>query len=646
MYSSPGIFNVLDGWFDVGGGGTGPFVGMVPNDSSFAARNTQVLNQIILLAQASCTTNAPYAAIILFPGHFTVPGPDSDGQDPTTSTFQGEEYFLQAPGDGVTPAISITCDNPLRFLGTGNAKLTMHIPNSSLSGDMFQINAPGNNLGGITFENLWFTYPNVGESGGIPSYCAIHTLGAGLQNGRIVRCSFTDCPIGVWFEQALECSMLQCSTFYNNNAGIAVKLGSGEDSMDSSSAKEIMITDCLFNGGNVHHGESGIQPPGSTAVWILASDRIRMANCQIDSFQNGIYISPNYYGTAIKHTFTACSINTGTDNINDMGSAVFIKPLLSNTAVSQIIFEGCIFEQGDTATPRADVPGILIDASVGLIDNIRFVSCHSLRWSGPGLQIIGGAIADGFTFPTNIEVLGGMYAGNRYHDDTYTSMNPYGIWVGVASGVRIVGVSCIGIYEWIRLGNMPMPTFNQHVGIYVDDGATDVIIADCDLRNNIDYGVQIEGGASAVIVDSCDLRGNGTNGVLIDAFTVAVTDIFVRNCNLKGYSTFNAAIAVNGSGANVSSIQVTDCAGYNDQGLQFLPTLFGGSVTVNNYSFGFFGPVEMYVIGTGTSTITSILVDTHNTHLATGSFFLMPGESAVVGWSPPAALPHVVLISK
>jgi hypothetical protein len=597
--SSPGVFNVLDGWLDLGGGGLGPFVGMVPNDISMAAQNTQVLNQIILLAQASCTNNAPYAAVILFPGHYTVPDPDGDGQDTGFGVWQGAEYYLQAPGDvGESPAILINCDNPIRFLGTGNAELTMSIPDAAVpSGDMFQIAAGGNNIGGFTFENLTFTYPFIDETddtglGKIPQWCAIHTTTpGGAQNCRILRCGFYDCPIGVWFEQALQCSMFECSTYYHLNAGIAVKLGAGEDSsMDKAgNAKEIYITDCLFNGGNVAHGGM-TELPGSTAFWLQGTDHVRVTNAQVDQFQNGIYIAPKHHGNCVRSQFTACALYVGTDDPPDskMGSAVLIQPQLSGAGVSQILFEGCYFQMGNMSTPTEDVPGILIDAATnqGPVDTIRFVSCHSVQFPGPGLKIVGFGSVDS-AFPANVEVLGGLYSANYYSGESHTSVDSFGIQIGISTGVKVVGASCVGQYDDIILtGISPSP--QQSVGIVIDDGASEVVVDACDLRvnsasgivvnaasgvtisacdasSNGGYGVLVNGGATDVNIEGCDVRFNGLNGIKVDGSSADVENIFVRDCNAKWFAGYSTAISITGIAAHGDTIQVTNCPGYNDQ---------------------------------------------------------------------------------
>jgi hypothetical protein len=71
MFSSPGIFNVLDPWL----GGLGMVAGAPATN---AANNTAVLQAIINLAQnpaggACAPTGTPYAATILFPGNSQLP---------------------------------------------------------------------------------------------------------------------------------------------------------------------------------------------------------------------------------------------------------------------------------------------------------------------------------------------------------------------------------------------------------------------------------------------------------------------------------------------------------------------------------------------------------------------------------------------
>jgi hypothetical protein len=223
----------------------------------------------------------------------------------------------------------------------------------------------GSNLGGMTFENLTFHYPAIDMTEGIPSYAAIHTVpDGGARNVNIVRCVFDDCPIGVWFESALECCMLESLAEYSSNAGIAVKLGDGENEGDSSSAKEIFLTDCEFEGSAVY--------PGVTAIMILGSEHVRVSNCQIDDCYNGILIVPKYGKNALRHMFTAVAIYTGEiAGATSPGYGLLIQPQISDAAIGHIVLTDCSFELGDSAVPTATSPGILVDATVGTIDTVE-----------------------------------------------------------------------------------------------------------------------------------------------------------------------------------------------------------------------------------------------------------------------------------
>ena len=81
--------------------------------------------------------------------------------------------------------------------------------------------------------------------------------------------------------------------------------------------------------------------------------------------------------------------------------------------------------------------------------------------------------------------------------------------------------------------------------------------------------------------------------------------------------------------SNAVNVQITDCAGYNDQGVAVRTTPPGtGSFT--GATFGYYGPVEFYTTGGGIGVIT---IDGHATALLSGSFFLMPRETAQLSYT-------------
>jgi hypothetical protein len=636
MYSQPAILNVLDLWYYNGSA----YVGMQANNPSVAQQNALVLQQIIEYAQTTnCDQTATYGAIILFPGHDTLVDPTVGG----TGDDDGSTYYI-ATQPGKAYVAHIECNWPLLFKGTGSTKLSMVVGESTPGGDIFYVdtgNGNNDNTGGVTFEDLTFVYPGgISTAEALEQWAAIHLPGGGdsaAQNVRVSRCIFEDCPLGIWAENALQLSVLECLMEFRSsgNVGTCIILG---DATSGDAAKEVFITDCLFAAGKA--------PNGSTAIQILGSDEIFVEDCHIDGFTDGIAIVPGPTGhNAVHLHFSGCTVYTGVDGSDtpNLGRCCIIQPQPDTSGsepvpgvaqVGEVIFTGCIFELGASVTeiPGTTGPGILVDATYGAVGLIRFVSCQSTRWPGPGLEVTGNPTGTNLQ-PANIEVLGGIYAGNL--EGGTLSSPSCGIYLDVVQGARVSGASCVGSYYKIVIDSThSAESPQQEYGIYIDAGASSIIVANSDCRNNSEAGIYVEGGASDVIIDACDLRGNGTNGIYVDASTTAVTDVFVRNCNARGSWAYNAAINVSGSGSNASTVQVTNTAGYNDQGVTLHTAMPTSGTAFYSYSFAntYYGPVEFYT-QPGLGTISMIFVDGQLTGLKQGSFFLQPGEYALIDWS-------------
>jgi hypothetical protein len=593
---------VTDPWFFNGT----EYVGMKANDFSAgtALQNAQVLQHIIHIAQGDVST-PQFAATIVFPGHSVVPEPVNN----ETGAPDNGAWYSIACAEGDTAAVTIGFNSPLHFLGTGNCRLIFVIQDDvgAVGGDMFAINTVGTrygtplktNVGGITFEDLELSYPNISTT---ETWTAIHTLPSlynpakgGAENLRLNRVILSDCPIGLWLEVALEASVTDCRIEYNGNVGTGIILGNGAASGQQGSAKEVWIAGCVFIGNEDKH-------PGSTALMILGCDHARVTDVRIDTFSYGIMIVPgpsSKGANAIHLSFTDVNVYVGLDASGNMGTAVKIQPQSSDQQIGQVVFTGCTFEPGAKADPGAGAilgPGVLVDATHGVIDGVRFVSCYACRWPGPGLKIMGGA--------QNIEVVGGMYSGNFLK---LATTQPYGIYVGQANGVRINGASCIGTYTWVQLTGQSTPRA-QNVGIYVDEEAQDVII------------------------DGCDLRGNGTNGVVVNGTSGAVKGVYVRNCNVTGYASPTTAISVSGSAANLTDIEVTNCAGYNDQGVIVHAAISPPpSGTFHNTTFNYYGPIQVSVWSTNTTL--RLTLQGVATQLASGTFTLGSNMSGAITYS-------------
>lgn len=469
---------------------------------------------------------------------------------------------------------SATSPSPVAVIiaGTGQGRQSKPILQVAGNGDLFSVDPGGSgdqHIGGITFQDFSIEY-NGGTSG-----TAIHALSG--ENIRVFRMVFIDTPQAIWFEDTLQCNIFECTVEYTSITSNPACITLGNDA-NGVAAKEVYIGASKFlasmNGG--------------IGLVIQGAEQIRVTDSRIEGFSEGINIVP---GAAVsgghntlRHHFSQLSVFTGNPS-GPTGPALTIQPRGPQN-ISQLVFVDCQFEPAAAATSLG--PGIYIDEGLdgSTIDNVRFVSCHSTRWAGPGIEITSGS---------NIEINGGFYAGNS--SGSSPSGGAGGISItGPAAQIRIVGASCIGSYPYIQIDSInPSPV--QDVGIYIAGS-----------------------GANDVIIDHCDLTGNSENGVLIGAGGLDVTNVFIRNCNVNGYGSYNDAIDILGE---VSNIQVTNCAGYNDQAVP-LATSAPGVGTFSALSYNYYGPATFY--GAGSSSLT-VSTAGHPTGLANNSFTLAPGQT-------------------
>lgn len=143
------------------------------------------------------------------------------------------------------------------------------------------------------------------------------------------------------------------------------------------------------------------------------------------------------------------------------------------------------------------------------------------------------------------------------------------------------------------------------------------------------YGISIAGDASDVLIVGCNLTDNSENGLYLLGLGVEIPgNVYIRDCNASGYSGWSTALNLP-SGAR--SVQVTNCAGYNDQSPAFITSPSSGPPTgpFYNYTYGYFGPVSFYV-GALAGSAWTVLIGGHSTLLSTGAFYLPPGVSGQV----------------
>jgi len=111
----------------------------------------------------------------------------------------------------------------------------------------------------------------------------------------------------------------------------------------------------------------------------------------------------------------------------------------------------------------------------------------------------------------------------------------------------------------------------------------------------------------------------------------------VRDCD---FTDSGEAVAVT---TPVAKLQIMGCPGYNDQGKKVTGTVPCSGASFGGATNGYYGPLEFYVAGSG-SDITEIAINGDDTYLTSGSFYLMPSETAAL--THTGGIIHFLMIGK
>jgi|HubBroStandDraft_5_1064220.scaffolds.fasta_scaffold15099_2 hypothetical protein len=580
---------------------------LVPNSTGDASNNSSYLNKMVALLLSAGGPTAGMGGTLVFPnsaGPYYFDGGIYVGQDDSTPPVTvASSIIFRGGGEQKRSAPT------LQQLDASQTFFTVINNDGSSTGD--------NQIGGVIFEDLIisFAYADDESTAGVGIY-----VDAG-SNVRVQRVTFDEVPdAALWFQKSLHCSVIDCNVRVakvSNGTGLRLGKKNGQDQ-----AIETYVAGTTFFAS--HTNGYGIQMYGV--------EHLRMTNCRFEGWQFGIYMDVAAGAGNIQEVFF------GNVTVITSEEAVYLAVTGGEsghvTYIARVWFAECEFVPG-SFTGEYSGGGVIIgptDNAGNIIDGIRFVSCHSCLWGGPGIDIQGG---------TNIEIIGGYYSCNgTYSGEPPSPGNNSGIKIsGPAEGVRIGNAACNNSLFEFENSAFSFASPTQQYGIYVGGGCSSVRIIGCDLTSNTASGIWVDGseGASYVIIDSCDVQYNissveTTNGILVDGSSGAVTNIYIRNCNAFGYSSFNVAILVQGALSNVETVEITNCSGYNDQHRVLSSTLPTSGSTFYPYTFGYWGPVEFYA-APGGGTISAIDIDGTNSGLKSGSFLLMPGEFALMNWA-------------
>jgi hypothetical protein len=609
MSGYPGIFNAVTVYLMAtnSGGGTGP-------------TNRTRLQNAINDALASPNQNGAIVLIPAFSG--SVASPDFG-------------YF---PVDGPIYIPNTGNNAPLLICGTGIG--TRLRQTNNVSGNLFVISDTAN----VTFQDLTIEYVRGQTLDG----CAFGFTGG--SGHKLFRVNVFSCRYPVIFDACTDVSISEClfsfddshlSTFSDLYA-VWIKDGCDLVTIDRSLFRWTIGTADSVDGG----------------VLIDDSSNVKVTDTQIEDFGTGVTIQ----GSNIRTT----GVTFAGSRVAAYGTCVEI-----NETVSGISFLDCHF-QASGAFPGSgpSSPGIAVGvgaAANDLVDTIRFVSC-----SLTGNTDVSDAASYGMQIGAaqNVQIIGGNYSGNGdtagisivggatqvqiggancigLEYEAQPSQTPlyqlYGILITWGSGIQILNVNCSGngipgtagsgIYIDGSTPEQPVtdvtiagvtctgPLFGndsieQANGIYAAS-VHGLIIKGCSLSGSLTspgYGIYLDSVTDVVIAGS-DLAGN-TKG--IDIQGGSTTRVFIRDCDLTGYAGLSDAISVFSS---LTVVEITNCNGYNDRHGTLSTTPPSGSfsgISVQNY----YGPTTFYVKN------FTVTVDSNNTHLTSGAFRLVPGETA------------------
>jgi parallel beta-helix repeat protein len=608
-----------------------------------AVRNTQAIRDAIDAAQEYPNPDGAIVVIPSFP--YGASGPDFIGKIPVGAATGGSAV-ITIPDSGYE-------SGPLLICGTGSTWLLMQTPPPGPSGGtvLFEVSDGAT----VTFQDLTveFAYSDVPP---IASQEGTAFSFRGGANHMLFRVNVINCQYPIALANTTGVSILQCFTEYKE--GFSDPYATAPIALQITNATQTSVAQCImsFNTNS---------PPVSAEGLIVSGSSFTQVNdTQCNGFDVGVTVQGGPSGTVtIGANFTGCRVSS-------YGTCITVLP-----AVFDVSFVDCSCQAALNWPPPSAmfVPGISIGASAGensQVDTVRFTSCTLVGTTAvSGSAFYGLEIASG----QNIQINGGSYSGNgdgagiAILGGTAIQINGtnciglstfygiwqlYGIYIAAGENIQLVNVNCsgtglpgydgTGIYiagsadsvQGVQIVGalctapvLEYDTPNQEHGIYAS-GASDLTIAGCTLTDSTSDGIYLEN-VTNVTVSSCDVSGNA-QGIFVGDGS---TDVFIRGCNLTPLST-GAAMGF-GSSSDLSNVQVTDCAGYNDQPTTTIlhgPTSTMPSGIFSGVTYGYYGPTTFYVSGPQ----AAINIDGTATGLTSGGFTLAPGEYAeiIVGLIP------------
>jgi hypothetical protein len=487
----------------------------------------------------------------------------------------GNTYLIAPPGTQ-TYCVSISGNVPLVIMGAGGAtKLLM-----TKHGDVFDTS--GYTGSSLTFQDLFLQYDQTGPSKSGKAFNLVD-----CKNVHLVRLRISDCEQPIAFANAQAASIERTLVDYtpafpNNLTPVCIQIGADSSGIASS---QVSVNASTFR---VNPNNTGTY----VGIQITAGSGIHFESVHVSYFSNAIEIVPTGTASCSDISFNFAAINSPT--------LLLIQPQTASASISNVTFFHSSLVYGGAIPPNTT--GIDIDTnsfSNSQITTIAFDNCNVSGNGLYGMNIKGGQY---------ISIRGGLYASNT------------------TSGIAITGAaSHVVIDGAVFTGPSYYSSNTQSYGLTVENGASNVLVTACTLTGNTIAGIYINNGATGIQVRSCNTSNNSAYGVSV---ANSCTDVYIANCNLTGNPS--GAVSLNAPG----TLQIVDCAGYNDQATVLTTTApqSGTTFTGATSPYDYYGPVVFYTFSTSIFLL-SVTIDGITTQLMSGTFTIGPAAPSGTGES-------------
>lgn len=452
---------------------------------------------------------------------------------------------------------------------------------NTVTDDIFTVK-DANGAWGVVIKDMNLEYAK-GTPGTVGTQAAVNLTSC--QNTYCERITFTNCPMSFYTDGGcLQCGLFECFITYDLRTGGDTPSPVGSQTMVSLNGSCDFVTGCIIKQESISSTPAG--PSNCIGIAIAGGGASRfITDTHISDFESGLTITSN-----------ANSCYCSDVRFDAYGTAVVIQPKTDTGFVNDVHFTGCTF--ACTSYTAGKTSGVTISTLGGPainVSGIYFANCSAYGFGNSGIEIDSGQ---------NIVITGGQYSSNGQEPSPTEPYNNAGIAVLGGEDITISGVDCSGVNGFWETQSAAPAAIPQPVGILIAGAVADVLVVGCNLTGNSEYGLSV-----LQLSESTPQKA------------------YIRDCDATGYSSWNVAMSIASTG---TLIQITNCAGYNDQSVELIaaPPTGPPSGSFANYTYGYFGPVSFYIAVN--TTVLEITIGTLNTYLKSGAFYLAPGQVAQV----------------